>query len=257
MDKQKWIDRALELGMDGFEITQSHQRSREVEWFEGTMDSFSTSKIISTSMRALIDGKIVSTALEKVEDNKMDETLNGLKEAALLISESEKDELVPPMETDMVQSKWKWIEPAVPQILDTLQSLEKKLLAADSRVTMVNSLGFTSGFGQSQMNNSLGVDIQESSGIQALFAQITMQDDGDLRDGYVYEIVENLDDLDQDALVQKLIDKVAFQLHAKSLKAQVCPVIINYEAMSTLLSAFAPMFSGSLIEKGISPLSHS
>lgn len=257
MDKQKWIDRALELGIDGFEITQSHQRSREVEWFEGTMDSFSTSKIISTSMRALIDGKIVSTALEKVDDAKMDETLNGLKEAALLISESEKDELVPPMETEMVQSKWKWIEPAVPQILDTLQSLEEKLLAADSRVTMVNSLGFTSGFGQSQMNNSLGVDIHESSGIQALFAQITMQDDGDLRDGYVYEIVENLDDLDQDALVQKLIDKVAFQLHAKSLKSQVCPVIINYEAMSTLLSAFAPMFSGSLIEKGISPLSQS
>lgn len=257
MDKQKWINRALELGIDGFEITQSLNKSREVSWFEKKMDSFVTSKMISTSMRALIDGKVVSIALEKVDDNTIDETLNALKSAAALISESEKDELVPPMPTKIVHSKWKWVEPEASQILETLSSLEEKLLKADPRVTMVNSLGFSSGFGNSQLTNSLGVDIQEEAGIQAIFAEISMEEEGDLRDGYVYEIVENLDDFNQDALVQKLIDKVADQLQAKSIKSMVCPVILNNEAMSTLFSAFAGMFSGSLIEKGISPLSNS
>lgn len=257
MDKQKWINRALELGMEGFEITQSLNKSREVSWFEGKMDSFITSKMISTSMRALVDGKVVSVSLEKVDDDKIDETLQALKSAAALVSESEKDELVPPMPTEIVHSKRKWVEPEATQILEVLSSLEQKLLKADSRVTMVNSLGFSSGFSNSQLTNSLGLDVEEKAEIQAIFAEISMEENGDLRDGYVYEAVENLDDLDQEALVQKLIDKVASQLQAKSIKAMTCPVILDNEAMSTLFSSFAGMFSGSLIEKGISPLSHS
>ena len=89
MNKQQWIDRARELGIEGLEITQVKSRSREMNWFEGQLDSFVTSRVLSTSLRALIGGKIVSTSLEKVEDEKMDEVLNQLITAAKEVSESE------------------------------------------------------------------------------------------------------------------------------------------------------------------------
>ena len=254
MNKQQWIDRARELKIEGLEITQVKSRSREMNWFEGQLDSFVTSRILSTSLRALIGGKIVSTSLEKVEDEKMDEVLGQLITAAKEVSESEKDIFVGPMETKEVKSTKHWIEPDSAQILDVLSSVEKKLLAADDRVRMVNQVAFESASTFSELTNSLGVNVQDHSGMQAVVAAVTMVDGEDLRDGYLVKLIENLDDFDQDAFVTELIDKVSSHLHARSAASRLCPVIFNYETMSTLFSCFSAMFSGSLIAKGISPL---
>lgn len=254
MNKQQWIDRARELGIEGLEITQVKSRSREMNWFEGQLDSFVTSRVLSTSLRALIGGKIVSSSLEKVEDEKMDEVLNQLITAAKEVSESEKDIFVGPMETEEVKSTKHWIEPDSAQILEVLSSVEKKLKAADERVRMVNQVAFESSSTSSELTNSLGVNVQDQSGMQAIAAVITMVDGEDLRDGYLVKLIENLDDFDQDAFVEELIEKVSSHLHARSMGSVLCPAIFNNETMSTLFSCFSGMFSGSLIAKGISPL---
>lgn len=254
MNKQQWIERAKDLGIEGLEITQTTSRSREVNWFEGQMDSFVTSRILSTSLRALVDGKIVSTSLEKVEDEKMDEVLNQLIQAAKEVSETEKDIFVGPMETEEVQSTKHWVEPDADQIKTILASIEKKLLAADERIKMVNQAAFESTTMVSELTNSLGVNVHDQTGTQVIGAVITMVDGDDLRDGYLVKIVENLDDFDEDTFVAELVEKVTSHLHAKSVSSRLCPVIFNNETMSTLFGCFAGMFKGSLIAKGISPL---
>lgn len=254
MNKQKWIDRAEELGLDGFEITRVLTRSREVSWFEHTMDTFVTSKVTSTSMRALVDGKVVSVSLEKVDDSMMDEVLGNLKQAAALVSESEKDELVPVIETEIVHPTRIWNEPSAEEIKTFLASLESRLEAADPRVTMVNEVAFSSSKGESELSNSLGVAVSEESNVQAVVAQITMQDKDNLRDGYLVRPVLDLQSFDQDAFVRELVDDVAGQLHARSLSSRTCPVIFDHDAMSTLFGCFSGLFSGSLIARGISPL---
>lgn len=254
MNKQKWLDRASALGMDGFEITENHSSSREVTWFEGTMDTFVTSRIRSVSLRALIDGKIVSTALEKTDDETMERALQGLLSAAHEVSESEKDVLVGPAPTEEVASLRQWKEPGAAQIKEVLGSLEKKLQAADPRVTMVNDLAFSSSRASKTLTNSLGVEVSDQGGAQVIVASLTMKEGDDLRDGYLVEVVEDLDTFDQDAFVARLVDKVASQLNARSMKSASTRVLFNREAMSTLFSSFASMFSGTLIAKGVSPL---
>lgn len=254
MNKQAWIDKALEKGMDGFEITRSYSRGREVTWFEGKMDTFVTSRLVSTAFRALVDDKIVSTALEKVDDADMDRVLDELLSAAQVVSESEKDELIGVMDTEEVKSPRVFKEPDAAKIQQLLKSLEEKLSACDPRVTMVNDLGFSSSSSRSELTNSKGVNVQDAVTVQVVVASITMQEDGDLRDGYEMELVEDIDTFDQDAFVEKLKNKVAAQLNAKSMKSTTCPVILNSDAMSTLFGGFASMFSGTLIARGVSPL---
>lgn len=254
MNKQKWLERARELGIDGFEITQTMRKSREVSWFEHKMDTFVTSRILSTSMRALINDKVVALSMEKVDDEDMDEILNSLKTTAALVSDSEKDELVPVMETELVQSTKVWVEPSAEEIKELLASLEEKLEKADPRITMVNGLEFSSGRVQSELTNSLGVSVAEQGASQVVVGQITMKEDGDLRDGYLVKAVYDIHDFDQDAFVKELVDDVASQMHARSLSSRTCPVVLKGEAMSTLFSCFAAMFYGDTIAKGISPL---
>lgn len=254
MNKQKWIERSKELGIEELEITRSQSKSREVSWFEGEMDSFVTSRTATVSLRAQVDGKIVSISLEKIDDENMDEILAGLISAAAYISEAEKDELVGVIETEEVISPRKWKEPTSTQIREFLASLEKKLLACDPRVTMVNDLGFSSSCSASELNNSKGVAVSDDMSVQIVAASISMQDGDALRDGYLVEIVPDIETFDQDDFVARLRDKVAAQIGASSMKSVTCPVILEKDAMSTLFGSFAGMFSGTLIAKGVSPL---
>ena len=57
MNKQKWIDRALELGLESFEIYQSLTSERSVTWYEGKLDTFTTSKVLGTSIRGVYQKK--------------------------------------------------------------------------------------------------------------------------------------------------------------------------------------------------------
>lgn len=256
MNKQKWMQTALDMGMEGLEITTALSVSRELTWFEGKMDTFVNSRILYTSLRALVDGKIVSLSIEKVDDDKMMETLGQLKDTAKYVSDSEKDIFVGVMETEEVHSDRKWVEPDASRIQEFLADLEKRLLAADPRVKMVNQLGFESGRNESELTNTLGVNVQDGYEMQAVVADITMVEGEDLRDGYLVRPVYDLETFDVEGFVDELIAKVASTLNAKSCSARTCPVIFEKEAMSTLLSCFAGMFSGDLIYKGISPISN-
>lgn len=256
MNKQKWMQTALDMGMEGLEITTARSVSRELTWFEGKMDTFVNSRILYTSLRALVDGKIVSLSIEKVDDDKMMETLGQLKDTAKYVSDSEKDIFVGVMETEEVRSDRKWVEPDASRIQEFLADLEKRLLAADPRVKMVNQLGFESGRNESELTNTLGVNVQDGYEMQAVVADITMVEGEDLRDGYLVRPVYDLETFDVEGFVDELIAKVASTLNAKSCSARTCPVIFEKEAMSTLLSCFAGMFSGDLIYKGISPISN-
>lgn len=254
MNKQKWIDRASELGFDGLEITQSSNSSREVSCFAHEINSFVNSRIRSTSIRALSEGKIVAASLEKTDDATMEDILKSLKETAAMISDSEKDELVPVMETEEVHSNKSWKEPSASEIQNFVLSLERKLETCDPRVVPGTMVNFYTGKSESELVNSLGLNVSDNGQLQMVSAQLTMEQNGTKRDDALSELVFDIATFDQDAFVEKLKNQVAEQLGASSVSSRTCPVIFNHETMTTLFSCFAQMFSGTLIAKGISPL---
>jgi PmbA protein len=81
-----------------------------------------------------------------------------------------------------------------------------------------------------------------------------MQENSQVRDGYLVEPVSSIAEFDQDAFVKKLIEKVSSQLGAVSLDSRNTPVVIENKAMGSLLACYSGLFSGSLIAKGISPI---
>ncbi len=85
MNKEKWIQCANEKGFESFEIYQSQQKGRSVTWFDGQMETLTTNNILGTSIRGVYQGNMAYLALEKVEDEKMGEVLDSLKEQAQTI----------------------------------------------------------------------------------------------------------------------------------------------------------------------------
>ena len=55
MNKQVWIEKALGLGIQEFEIYQSTTVEKEMTWFQGQMDTLVSSKVTGTSIRGIVD----------------------------------------------------------------------------------------------------------------------------------------------------------------------------------------------------------
>lgn len=254
MNKQAWIECAQKKGIQEFEIYQSVNSQKEVTWYEGQMDTFVSSSIVGTSIRGIVNGNMANIALEKVEDEKMESVLDSLIEQAHTISKEEKDKIRKPEPFDAVITNKTWIHPDMNLVKDTLEAIEKKCLAYDSRISQVADLIWQEAKGRREITNSYGMDLQDADEVQMLMVSVVASENGQSKVDEQVEIVYDLSKFDVDEFVKKSCDKVLLRLNSKSVPSQKTKVILEKSAMTSLLSAFMQMFSGDLLYKGISPL---
>lgn len=254
MNKQKWIDRALQLGLDELEIYQTLSTEKEFIWFEKTMDTFVTSKVLSTNIRAIKDGNIASIAIENVDDEKMDEVLKALLEQTEIVQSEENTRLTEKHEIVPVEKTHHFDFMSVEEVEELLGLIEQKALAYDERIAQVAYLGFEQEEGSRQITNSLGVDLKDEDAVQYVACSVAAMQDGEFKDATKIKVVFDKDGFDADEFVKEVCDEALFKLGARSIPSRTCPVIFEKDAMTSLFAAFAGMFSGESIARGISPL---
>lgn len=73
-------------------------------------------------------------------------------------------------------------------------------------------------------------------------------------DGCGYVVAKSLDEIDPAKIAKMGVDEALSKIGATSIPAGNYKVIINNEAMVSLLSTFAGIFSGDAVQKGLSLL---
>lgn len=255
MNKELWIQKALEKGISSFEIYQSIQKGKEISWFDHQMDTYVTSHVIGTSIRGIVDGNMANMAMEQVDDDKIDEVLDQLMEQAKTVTSEDEAYIRQPQEIEDIQSSHHWVRPSGQQVQELMKRLEEELLAYDTRVIQVASLGWSESEGTREITNSYGMQIQDEDQVQYLVASVVVQENDVIKDAYLIEVIEDLDQFETGPFVEKLCEKALFKLQGTSLKSNTYPVIFEREAMRQLFSSFIGIFNGDLIYKGISPIS--
>lgn len=254
MNKELWIKRAKELGIDELEIYEQLSVSRSLSWFEGKTDTFTTSRVLGISLRAIADGKQAEMALEQADDETMDEILGSLREQAKAVSSSDVSALRAPEETEEVKSKRHFVKPSVEAIQEALGEIEKKVLAYDPRIIQMGAAEWVEESTVRRITNSLGLHVEEEGCYQFLFAEAAAMDGEEVKTAYKVEIVEDLADYDRDLFVKKLSDELLGKLGGRSLPTGQYKIILEKDAMTSLFMVMSSMFSGELINKGISPV---
>lgn len=254
MNKELWIKRAKELGIDELEIYEQLSVSRSLSWFEGKTDTFATSRVLGISLRAIAGGKQAEMALEQAEDENMDEILGSLLLQAKAVSSSDTAALRGPEKTEEVKSKKHFVKPSVEAIQETLAEIEKKVLAYDPRIVQVAGAEWDEEGVVRRITNSLGLHVEEEGCYQILFVSAAAVDGEEIKTAYKVEFVEDLAVFDKDAFVKKLSEELLGKLGGKSIPTGFYKVILEKKAMTSLFMVMSNMFSGELINKGISPV---
>ncbi len=254
MNKQKWIDYALQQGFADFEIYQSRSNEKKVTWFDGQMDTFVTSRVLGTALRGTYAGKMVNLATEDTSDDQMEDLIARMKEQASAIQTAETAVICAPAECEEVKSAKNWIQPDNELILQKLKETEEKILKADERIIQVSRLQWLEDTSEREIINSKGMHIHDESRLQALVCGAAASSGKEVKNSFRVEVAEDLEKLDIDAFAAKLAEDAVNKLDAVQLASGTYPVIFEKGAMTSLFSAFTGLFSGDLIGKGISPL---
>ena len=170
MNKQRWIDYALQEGFEDFEIYQSLSGEKTVTWFDGQMDTFVTSRVLGTALRGTYLGKMVNLATEDTSDEQIEVLVSQMKEQAKTIQAEETAVISAPAECEEVQSQKHWVEPDNALIQKTLKAVEEKIMAADERIIQASHLQWVDETGSREIVNSKGLHIHDESRVQAIVA---------------------------------------------------------------------------------------
>ena len=254
MNKQKWIEYALQEGFSDFEIYQSLSKEKNVNFFQGQMDTFTTSRVCGTALRGTYNGQMVNVATEDESDDQMETLIAKMKEQAAAVETEENALISAPQETEETVSTKNWKQPDNTLIQNTLKELEQKILNADEKITAVMYLRWIEQTEERLIVNSKGMSIEDGSHVQAVFAYAAAADGDEIKNSSRIEVVEDLSAFDADAFAKKLAEDTVSKLHPVQLSSGTYPVIFEAGAMTSLLNAFTGLFSGDLISKGISPL---
>ena len=254
MNKTRWISRAKELGITDLEIYELLSVKRSISLYEGKVDSFTTSRILGTSLRAIVDGKQAEMALEQADDLKMDEILGSLLEQAKAVSTEELALLSGPEETERAVSKKHFVRPSVEKIKETLRLVEQKILQADPRIFQVGGVSWEEEKEVRMITNSLGLSVTEESEYQVLSAEAAARGKEEIKTDFKVEVVEDLGAFDADAFSDKLAERLLGKLGGRSLPTGNYRIILEKDAMTSLFMVMSGMFSGDAINKGISPI---
>ena len=254
MNKQKWIQCALDKGFESFEIYQSGSSERSLSWFEGEMDSFVTSNVVTTSLRGVFGGKMANYSTEDTDDSLMESIIGKMAEQAAAVTSEDVEIIRKPEQVESLSQGRKWVRPGSDEILKLLASLEAKIAAYDPRVFQVTFVDWQEEKSSRSIANSYGIDLADENNIQIIYAGVAVREGEDIKDDYNYELVYDINEFDEDAFVKKLCDGALLKLNATALTSGTYPVILEKDAMTSLMMPLSRMFSGELIGKGISPL---
>lgn len=254
MNKVKWIETALQCGFERFEIYQALRKERSLTWYDGQVDTFSTSSVTGTALRGIYEGRMVSYATEHPADEMCEEVLAAMREQSSVIAAEDDAKILEPQETAEAVSTRVWVQPSAEEIRTLLETVEKKILSFDERIVQVIYLEWQEETTGKQITNSCGMQAFDENKVQVLVAGAAAMQDGEVKNDYRFEVVSDLAAFDVDRFVKKLCENVLSKLGARALLSGTYPVILEKEAMTSLFEAFSSMFSGGLIGKGLSPL---
>ena len=102
--------------------------------------------------------------------------------------------------------------------------------------------------------NSKGLNLHNKSNILTAYVVPIIKDGDNMYDGFGYVVAKSLDEVNAFEIAKMGVDEALSKIGGTSVPSGNYKVIINSDAMVSLISTFAGVFSGDAVQKGLSLL---
>ena len=242
--KEKLFEEANKAGFEEYEI------------YYADGESLSINTAFRLSFRGNITGKMGYSYSEILDEEAIKTLIQNAKSAALTIEnddvkfiyEGDKEY----KEIDSFKKELEGINPD--KYIELALQMEKECKKQCDKLINFHSCAI--GYGKSIYGiiNSKGLNLKNEINSLSAYVIPIIEADGEKYDGMGYVLAQKLDDIKPDELAKQAIEEATSRIGGKSIPSGKYKIIINNEAMVSLLGTFSSIFNSEQAQKGLSLL---
>lgn len=254
--KNKLFSKAKESGFEDCEVYFSNRESLNINIYEGEVEKYSLNKSFGLSFRGKINGKMGYSYTEILDDEAIGMLIKNAIDGANSI-ESEDVQFI--YEGDKEYGKVKTYSKELEgidnkELIDIALEIEKEAKSYSDKV--VNIAGCAIGYASSDYGiyNTKGLELTNKDNLLTAYVAPVVEDNGNKYDGTGYVVANSLKDVNAKVIAKDGVEEALSRIGGKSVPSGKYKVILYNEAMVSLISTFAGIFSADAVQKGLSLL---
>lgn len=254
--KKELFEEAKKNGFDECEIYYSNAESLSINIYQGEVEKYKLNNSFGLSFRGKLNGKMGYSYTEILDEEAIKTLINNAKGGALSIENDDKQFIYAGDENYVtIDCYHKDLDDIKPDELIKL-AVEMESECKKQCDKVVNFSGCGIGYGKSEYGivNSKGLNLESKRNHLTAYVVPIVEDNNEKYDGMGYVIAKNINEVKPKELAKMGLDEALSRIGGKSIPSGKYKVIINNEAMVSLLGTFDSIFDSEQAQKGLSLL---
>ena len=260
MELKEFIDKLFEkaksTGFDEYEVYYVDRESLSINVYNEEVEKYNLTTSYGLSFRGKINNKIEYSYTEILDEDAIEMLVKKAKENVLAIENNDIQFIYEgDKEYKEISTYHEELEdiPA-DKLINIAISMEKEAKKYCNKVESFSGCSVSYSSGKYGIINSKGLNLSNKSNLLTAYVVPIVKDLDKMYDGCGYVVAKSLNDVKPDKIAKMGVDEALSKIGGTSIASGNYKVIINNEAMVSLLSTFAGIFSGDAVQKGLSLL---
>ena len=260
MELELFVDslfkKASEAGFSEYEVYYVDRESLGISVYKEEVEKYNLNNSAGLSFRGKLGDRIGYSYTEILDEDAIDMLVKKAKEN---VSAIENNDIQFTYEGDKeykeISTYYEALENLAPdKLINIAINMEKEAKKYCDKVESFSGCAISYSSGKYGIINSKGLNLKNKSNLLTAYVVPIVKDGENMYDGCGYVVAKSLDEIDPAKIAKMGVDEALSKIGATSIPAGNYKVIINNEAMVSLLSTFAGIFSGDAVQKGLSLL---
>ena len=250
------FSKAQEEGFSEYEVYYVDRESLSISVYKEEVEKYNLNNSAGLSFRGKFGDRIGYSYTEILDEDAIEMLVKKAKENVLAIENNDIQFIYEgDKEYKEISTYHEELEdiPA-DKLINIAISMEKEAKKYCNKVESFSGCSVSYSSGKYGIINSKGLNLSNKSNLLTAYVVPIVKDLDKMYDGCGYVVAKSLNDVKPDKIAKMGLDEALSKIGGTSIASGNYKVIINNEAMVSLLSTFAGIFSGDAVQKGLSLL---
>lgn len=250
------FSKAQEEGFSEYEVYYVDRESLSISVYKEEVEKYNLNNSAGLSFRGKFGDRIGYSYTEILDEDAIEMLVKKAKENVLAIENNDIQFIYEgDKEYKEISTYHEELEdiPA-DKLINIAISMEKEAKKYCNKVESFSGCSVSYSSGKYGIINSKGLNLSNKSNLLTAYVVPIVKDLDKMYDGCGYVVAKSLNDVKPDKIAKMGVYEALSKIGGTSIASGNYKVIINNEAMVSLLSTFAGIFSGDAVQKGLSLL---
>ena len=248
--------KASESGFSEHEVYYVDRESLSISVYKSEVEKYNLNNSAGLSFRGKFGDRIGYSYTEILDEDAIEMLVNKAKENVLAIENEDVQFIYDgDKEYKEVSTYYQALE-NVPadKLIKIALDMEGEAKRYSDKVESFSGCVVSYSSGKYGIINSKGLNLHNKSNILTAYVVPIIKDGDNMYDGFGYVVAKSLDEVNAFEIAKMGVDEALSKIGGTSVPSGNYKVIINSDAMVSLISTFAGVFSGDAVQKGLSLL---